>query len=272
VVSRVFSVDARQDVFHEIIATPFPLESYKIARTFGIYSALCLALVAAPCYLLWSMTAGRVGGWGGVLGLNAALPLRFHCSHPLHWVFAFFVCVLFVWRVWVGTKAERRERRKRGKRLLEWAVGRVSRVFGLRLYLLKDEAEKARDIEERRERRAAMRQRRMMEAAEDAEEMADDDEDDGHEHPDDHQHLHQADAAAQDAVQDEDDAQLDDDDEEEVLDSDEDTEDEIEQWMQAAEVINDACATCTEHRVLRSSPTLSDPVCSVAAVCRLTIS
>ena len=238
VVSRVFSVDARQDVFHEIIATPFPLESYKIARTFGIYSALCLALVAAPCYLLWSMTAGRGGGWAGVAGLSAALPLRFHCSHPLHWVFAFFVCVLFVWRVWVGTKAERRERRKRGKRLLEWAVARVSSVFGLRQYLLKDEVEKARDIEERRERRAAMRQRRMMEAADDGDDM-DDDDDDMQQQADDHHHHHHAEAAAaDDGLQDEDDAQLDDDDDdEEVLDSDEDTEDEIEQWMQAAEVI-----------------------------------
>ena len=115
------------------------------------------------------------------------------------------VLCVFVWKVWVGGKDQRRDRRRRGKARIERWVGLVAQWYGLRSYLLKPQAEKEREMDERRDRRRDMRHRRL--AVAEGEEA-----DDGFPFDDDHG------GAGED------------------VDSNDDTEDEIEQWMQAAEL------------------------------------
>ena len=164
----------------------------------------------ARSFTIYTLLAAALVATPGMLlyglGLSGrlGLPVRVDMGGLLSWFIAASAVAVFVWKVWVGGKQTRRKRRRQGKRRVEQFVGRVSSWFGLREYLLKPSSEKEREMEERRERRRGMRQRRMMMAeAEDDAPFPFIDEP----------------AAADDDV-----------------DSNDDTEDEMEAWMQAAEL------------------------------------
>ena len=200
VIARVFTVDHRTDLIHDVISSSLLREAYRRARSFLIYTSLCVSVVGGPVGVWWAL----VGGLGAP---QLGLPLRWGMGGVMSWIIGAAVVALFVWKVWVGDKQARRERRRTGKRRMEEWMGRVGGWYGLKGYLVKPQQEKERELEERKERRRGMRARRLMMEEEEQE------------------------GEGEDPFPFIDDPPADDD-----VDSNDDTEDEVEHWMHNAEL------------------------------------
>ena len=193
------SVRRRHDLFHEVISQRTTRLLRKIIRSFTLYAALCLVLVGLTA------TAVRLAGRLPIVGLlvDALLPLRVEVAHPLHFIFHCLLVALFFYFVWLGSTLTRRTRRQLNKRRMRRLVALVGLWVGLREYGLKGLEEREREKAERLERRRAMRERRRREAEEDGVERAAEE--------------HELEVEGR-------------------VESDDDTEDEIDRWMQDTEL------------------------------------
>ena len=193
------SVRRRHDLFHEVISQRTTRLLRKVVRSFTLYATLCVGLVGV------TSMATRLAGSLPVVGwlVDRVLPLRVELSHPLHFIFHCLLVALFFYFVWLGSTLTRRTRRKANKRRLRRLVSLVGQWVGLREYGLKGVEEVEREKAERLERRRAMRERRRREAEEDGVERA---------------------------------AEEDEPEVEGRVESDDDTEDEIDRWMQETEM------------------------------------
>ena len=194
------SVRRRHDLFHEVISQRTTRLLRKIARSFTLYASLCVGLVGVTAAAVRLVGRLPVVGWV----VDSLLPLRVEVAHPLHFILHCLLVAVFFYFVWLGSTLTRRTRRKLNKRRMRRLVSIVGDWVGLHEYALKGVEELEREKMERLERRRAMRERRRREAEEDGVERADEE-----------------------------------DDEPEVdgrVDSDDDTEDEIDRWMQETEM------------------------------------
>ena len=201
------SVRRRHDLFHEVISQRTTRLARKVVRSFTLYSSLCLSLVGVT-----GMVVRAVGRLPVVrLLVDSVLPLRVEIYHPLHLVFHCLIVALFFYFVWLGSTSVRRSRRHTNKHRLRAIVTRIAHLTGLTDYAIKPASEVDREKGERLERRRIMRERRRREAEEDAAAEAENGDGGGV--------VGDVEVEVEGRV-----------------DSDDDTEDEIDRWMEETEM------------------------------------